>query len=87
MRRAVVKPLLVSLMHSERLVEAGMEKGAKSRSAPQSTPYWWCPSWWRKEKRKKSQISARSAVRVLLTLSFLPKTVIVPVFETENSYP
>ncbi len=26
-------------------------------------------------------------VRALLTLSFLPKTVIVPVFETESSYP
>jgi hypothetical protein len=56
-------------------------------SAPQSTPYWQYPSWWRIEKRKKAQISARAAVRALLTLSFLPKTVFVPVFETESSYP
>jgi hypothetical protein len=56
-------------------------------SAQQSTPYWWYPSWWRKEKRKKVQISSRVAVRDLLTLSFLPKTVFVPVFETERSYP
>ncbi len=56
-------------------------------SALQCTPYWWYPSWWRIEKRKKGQISARAAVRALLTLSFLPKTAIVPVFETESSYP
>jgi hypothetical protein len=56
-------------------------------SAPQSTPYWQYPSWWRIEKRKKAQISARAAVRALLTLSFLPKTAFVPVFETDSSYP
>ncbi len=39
------------------------------------------------KKRKKAQISARAAVRALLMLSFLPKTAIVPVFETESSYP
>jgi hypothetical protein len=56
-------------------------------SAPQGTPYCQYPSWWRIEKRKKPQISVRAAVRALLTLSFLPKTAFVPVFETEISYP
>jgi hypothetical protein len=40
-----------------------------------------------KKRERKLKISARTAVRDLLTLSFLPKTVIVPVYETESTYP
>jgi hypothetical protein len=38
-----------------------------------------------KEKESSNQCARRGVA--LLTLSFLPKTVFVPVFETESSYP
>ena len=87
MRRAVVKQRPASFVHSEPLVEAGMEKGAKSRECAAEHALLVVSFLWRKEKRKKAQISARTAGRALLTMSFLPKTVIVPVFETDSSYP